>query len=69
MLNNGIAEPSSSSWSSPCLIADKSDGSDRFCIDYRKVNDVTKPDCYPLPRVEHCVDNVGSAKFVTKLDL
>lgn len=35
----------------------------------RKVNGVTKPDCYPLPRVEDCVDHVGSARYVTKLDL
>uniref|UniRef100_A0A671UEB7 Gypsy retrotransposon integrase-like protein 1 n=1 Tax=Sparus aurata TaxID=8175 RepID=A0A671UEB7_SPAAU len=69
MLENGIAEPSSSSWSSPCLLADKSDGSDRFCTDFRKVNGVTKPDCYPLPRVEDCVDHVGNATYVTKLDL
>lgn len=68
MLENGIAGPSSSSWSSPCLWAVKSDGSDRFCTDFCKVNGVTKPDCSPLPRVEDCVDHVGSAQFVTKLE-
>ncbi len=47
----------------------KSDGSDRFCTDFRKVNNITKPDCHPLPRMEDCVDRVGSAAFVTKLDL
>ncbi|KAL0153620.1 hypothetical protein M9458_051100, partial [Cirrhinus mrigala] len=36
---------------------------------YRKVNSVTKPDSFPLPRVEDCVDRVGSARYVTKLDL
>ncbi|KAL1254353.1 hypothetical protein QQF64_016582 [Cirrhinus molitorella] len=41
----------------------------RFCTDYRKVNAVTVPDCYPLPRMEDCVDSVRSARFVTKLDL
>ena len=61
MLGHGIAEPSCSPWSSPCLLAMKSDGSDRFCTDFRKVNGVTRPDCYPLPRVEDCVDNVGGA--------
>ena len=69
MLENGIAVPSISAWSSLCLLATKSDGSDRFCTDYRKVNGVTKPDCYPLPRIDDCVDNVGCAKYVTKLDL
>lgn len=69
MLKNGIAEPACSSWASPCLLADKDDGSDRFCTDFRKVNAVTKPDCYPMPRMEDCIDQVGSAKFVTKLHL
>ncbi len=69
MLSHGIAESSISSWSSPCLLVIKSDGSDRFCTDFRKVNNITKPDCHPLPRMEDCIDRVGSAAFVTKLDL
>lgn len=68
MLEHGIAEPSSSSWSSPCLLVDKSDKSDQFCTDFQKVNNVTKPNSYPLARMEDCVDRVGSA-YVTKLDL
>ncbi len=47
----------------------KSDGKFRFCTDYRKVNSVTKPDSYPLPRMDDCIDRVGAARFVTKLDL
>lgn len=69
MLENGIAEPSSSSWASPCLLVPKSDGTLRFCSDFRKVNAVTKPDSFPLPRMDDCIDQVGSAKFVSKLDL
>ena len=40
-----------------------------FCTDFRKVNAVTKPDCYSLPHIDDCIDRVGSASFVTKLDL
>lgn len=69
MIENGLAEPSSSSWASPCLLVDKSDKSPRFCTDYRNVNRVTKPDAYPLPRMEDCVDQVGSANYVCKFDL
>lgn len=69
MLENGIAEPSGSSWASPCLLVEKSDKSPRFCTDYRKVNTVTKPDAYPLPRMDDCIDQVGSAQFVSKFDL
>lgn len=66
MLENNIAEPSFSPWSSPCLLVKKSDGLFRFCTDFRRV---TKPDSYPLPRMEDCVDRVGNAAFVTKIDL
>ncbi|KAL0189954.1 hypothetical protein M9458_017053, partial [Cirrhinus mrigala] len=52
-----------------CLLVPKSDPSYRFCTDYRNVKSVTKPDSFPLPRVEDCVDRVGSARYVTKLDL
>lgn len=45
------------------------DSSFRFCTDYRKVNKITKPNSFPLPWVEDCVDRVGSANFVSKLDL
>lgn len=69
LLQHGLAEPSKSPWSSPCLLVPKSDSSLRFCTDYRKVNDITKPDSFPLPRLEDCVDRVGSSQFVTKLDL
>ncbi len=44
MFENGIAEPLSSSWASPCLLVDECDKSHRFCMDYRKVNGVTKAD-------------------------
>lgn len=69
MLENGIAEPSSSSWSLPCLLPIKSDGSDQFCTDFWKVNGVTKPDCYRLLLVNDCVDHVSNASYATKLDL
>uniref|UniRef100_A0A3B3R2R2 Gypsy retrotransposon integrase-like protein 1 n=1 Tax=Paramormyrops kingsleyae TaxID=1676925 RepID=A0A3B3R2R2_9TELE len=69
MLRNDIAEPSSSSWASPCVLVPKPDDTLRFCTDFRKVNAVTKPDAFPLPRVDDCVDLVGSAKFVSKFDL
>ena len=68
LLDNGLAVPSSSSWASPCILVGKPDMTDRFCTDYRKVN-VTKPDSFPLPRMEDCVDAVGSARFVSKFDL
>lgn len=69
MLQHGFAKQSSSPWSSPCLLEMKPDGSPRFITDFRKVNSVTVIDSYPLPRIEDCVDTIGNANFVSKLDL
>lgn len=69
LLKNGLAEPSYSSWASPCILVRKANGSFRFCTDYRKVNALTKPDSFPLPRIEDCIDQVGSAVHVSKFDL
>lgn len=69
MLENGFAVPSTSSWSSPCLLVSKPDSTFRPCTDFRKINAVTKPDSFPLPRMEDCVDQVGSATYVSKFDL
>ena len=69
MYQNGFIEPSNSPWCSPCHLVPKPDGSNRFVTDFRKVNDVTRKDSYPLPRVDLLIDEVGNAKYVTKLDL
>uniref|UniRef100_A0A3B1IMD5 Gypsy retrotransposon integrase-like protein 1 n=1 Tax=Astyanax mexicanus TaxID=7994 RepID=A0A3B1IMD5_ASTMX len=69
LVDHGLAEPSSSPWSSPCILVPKPDGTLRFCTDYRKVNAVTRVDSFPLPRMEDCVDSVGSARYVSTLDL
>lgn len=73
MLGHGIAEPSFSSWASSCLLVPKSDNTFRFCTDFRKVNAVTKPDSFPLPHMEDCVDHLVNtifhhAKYVSKFD-
>ena len=49
MLGNGIIELCSSEWSSPCVLVPKSNGAYHFCMDYRKVNAVTKSDSYQIP--------------------
>ncbi|XP_029980233.1 scavenger receptor cysteine-rich type 1 protein M130-like, partial [Sphaeramia orbicularis] len=69
LLDHGFTVPTSSPWSSPSLLVPKPDQTPRFCNDYRKVNAITKPDSFPLPRIDDCVDRVGSAMYVTKLDL
>ena len=68
ILQNGIIKQSQSQWSSPCVLVPKPDGSYRFCTDFRRVNAVTKFDSYPILRVDDCIDQIGNAQYVSKLD-
>ena len=69
MLEAGIVSPSSSPWSSPIVIVPKKDGTQRICIDYRKLNKTLVKDSYPLPRIEDIFATLGKAKFFSTLDL
>ncbi|KAL6419674.1 hypothetical protein ACFW04_011286 [Cataglyphis niger] len=65
----GVIEPSRSAWSSPIVVVRKKDGKHRFCIDFRRVNDVTEKDAYPLPQVTATLDKLRGAQYLTTLDL
>ncbi|GFW50081.1 retrovirus-related Pol polyprotein from transposon 17.6 [Trichonephila clavipes] len=69
MLDEGIVQPSESPWSSPVVLVRKKDGSWRFCVDYRKLNSVTKKDVYPLPRIDDTLDCLKGAMFFSSMDL
>ena len=69
MEKHGIIEKSSSDWSSPIVLVKKKDGTLRFCIDFRRLNSVSKTDAYPMPRVDDLLDELGQARFISTLDL
>lgn len=69
LLDHGLAEPSVSPWASPCILVPKADLSYRFCTDFRKVNNITVMDSFPLPLIDEILDSVGTAKYITTLDL
>ena len=69
MLEKRVISPSKSPWTSPIVLVKKKDGTTRFCVDYRKVNDVTRKDDYPNPRVDDTLDMLSGSTCFTTLDL
>ena len=68
MLDLSVIEPAVSEWAAPVVLAPKPGGKWRFCVDYRKLNAMTKREVYPLPRLEDCIDSLGDAKWFSTLD-
>ncbi|UYV77104.1 hypothetical protein LAZ67_14003317, partial [Cordylochernes scorpioides] len=69
MLEEGIIRPSSSPWSFPVILVKKRDGKYRFCVDYRKLNEVTVKDVYPIPRIDDVMDSLQGSKYFSAIDL
>ena len=69
MMASDVIEPSSPPWSAPVALIKKKDGGERFCIDYRKLNSITKKDVYPLPRCDEILESLSGGAFFTHLDI
>jgi len=69
MLQAKVIEPARSEWASNVCLAKKKDGGLRFAIDFRKVNSLSTPDSYPLPRIDNCLDTLSDACWFSTIDL
>ena len=69
MLDKGVIVPSESPYSSPIVMVPKKDGTNRMFIDYRKLNEITTKDAYPLPRIGQRIDALQGAVYFSSLDL
>ena len=66
MLTAGIIVTSRSA---PVVLVPKMDSTWRLCVDFRKLNEVSKPDPFPMPRVDELLDTIGNSRYITTLDL
>jgi hypothetical protein len=69
MLEDGVIEKSTSPWASPLVIVRKPSGEVRICVDYRRLNDASVRDSYPLPNLTETLDRLHKAKYFTSLDM
>ena len=68
MLRQGVIVPAVTSWSSPITLAPKRDGTWRFCVDYRKLNDITQKDSFPVPRLDEALSIMRGCNRFTVQD-
>jgi hypothetical protein len=69
LIGKGFIRASSSPWEAPVIFVGKKDGTQRICVDYRSLNDVTIKNKYPLPCIEDLFDQMRGAKVFSKIDL
>ena len=68
LVQRGMVE-ADRAWSSPVMLVRKKDPSWRLCIDYRRLNAVTRKDAYPLPRIDESLDALAGSMYFSTLDL
>ena len=69
MLEMGVVRPSTSPYASPIVMVKKKDGSNRVCVDFRKLNKITEVDPEPMTTAEDLFRRLSGKKYLSKIDL
>ena len=64
----GVTEPANSPWGAPLIPVRKKDGRLRWCVDFRRLNEVTVKDSYPLPLITTNLHKLGSSSIFSTID-
>ena len=68
ILEQNNIQPSNSPYSAPIVLVTKKDGSNQMCTDFRRLNEITKKNAFPLPRIDHILDHLHGATVFSSLD-
>jgi hypothetical protein len=69
LLDARLIVPPKSQWTSPVVVVEKKNGKKRLCVNYRKLNNVTKRDLYPLPKIDDMLKTLSGCQWFSSLDL
>ena len=69
MLDAGVIPLSASPWASTQVLVRKKDGGVRWCLDFRRMNAVTKKDALPLPLISDCIESLAGNRYMSTLDM
>ena len=69
LIEQGVVEESRSEWNNPVVMVKKHSGEPRMCIDFRKVNEVSRKDSYPTPHMDTILNKLKKARYITTIDL
>ena len=69
LLDNGFIRVSNSPAAAPVIFVKKPGGGLRFCVDYRRLNKISRKDSYPIPRIDETLRTIAAAKYISKVDV
>jgi hypothetical protein len=69
MLDKGVIRPSTSDWAACPVLVWKKDGSIRYCLDYRGLNKISRKDCFPLAKIQTCLDALRGSAYMSNVNM